>query len=280
MSASRSFPLFDRAIPGRDRSDLRTTGWLPAGACGSGALDVSQVFPKWTNLIPKVAAPVGVLLLVGVCWGYMYYVDEKFFMVGYEPQQPVDYSHQIHAGKLGMDCRYCHSHIEESYSANIPATQTCINCHAADEASDQALLSADLWKSHKVNKNLIKVRTAFATGEPIEWRRVHKLPDYVNFPHDVHLHAGISCYSCHGRVDQLAIVRDNEPLQMAWCLDCHRHPERKMIDNKGDLGTPIKVTDLMGVSHQLASGDQADKGARLAEVKQIQPPQNCGACHY
>ena len=241
---------------------------------------MSQVFPKWTNLIPTVAAPAGLLLLVGVCWGYMYYVDNKFFMVGYEPTQPVDYSHQIHAGKLGMDCRYCHSHIEESMHANIPSTQTCYNCHAADEASDQALLNANLWTAHKINKNLIKVREAANTGEPIQWRRVHKVPDYVNFPHDVHLNAGVSCYSCHGRIDQLAIVREEQPLSMGWCLSCHRNPATALVDNKGDLGAPIKITDLMNVARQLNSEDQATKGEELAKFKKLQPPQTCGACHY
>jgi len=236
---------------------------------------VSQVFPKWTNKIPTLGAPALLGGLVLVCAAYLYYVDNKFWMVGYEPVQPVDYSHQIHAGKLGMDCRYCHTHVEESFHANVPDTATCMNCHTADEASDQAFLNSQLWAKHKVNKNLMAVRHAFQTTEPVQWRRVHKVPDFVNFPHAVHVHAGVSCYSCHGRIDQLAVVRQNESLAMGWCLDCHRAPEKSLVDT-----SKIKITDLLAVQNQLASEGQAASGLELAKAKQLQPPQSCGACHY
>lgn len=236
---------------------------------------MSHVFPKWTNQIPRLGLPVALGGFVLVCAAYLYYLDNKFWMVGYEPVQPVDYSHQIHAGKLGMDCRYCHSHVEQSFHANVPDTATCMNCHTADEETDQAFLSSDLWKMHKVNKNLIKVRAAFKSGEPIQWRRVHKVPDYVHFSHEVHVHAGVSCYSCHGRVDQLAVVRQNESLAMGWCLDCHRNPEKNLVDT-----SKIKITDLLEVEKQLKSAGHLAVGQELARVKQIQPPQTCGACHY
>ena len=241
---------------------------------------MSQVFPKWMNLLPKVALP---LLLGGgatVAAGYLYYVDNKFWMVGYEPQQPVDYSHQLHAGQLGIDCRYCHSHVEESFHANVPDTATCMNCHTGDDATDVSFLNSALWAKHKVNPNLATVRSAHATGEPVQWRRVHKVPDYVHFPHAVHVNAGVSCYSCHGRVDQLAVVRQNESLAMGWCLDCHRNPEKNLIDNKGLLGPAVQVTDLLNVASILADEGQAARGAELAKQKQLQPPQNCAACHY
>ena len=241
---------------------------------------MSQVFPKWTNLIPTVIAPLALGGLVAVCAGYMYYINNEYWMVGYEPQQPVDYSHQIHVGKLGMDCRFCHSHVEESYTSNIPATSTCMNCHSADDATDVAFLNSDLWKTHKTNKNLMTVRASFASGEPIQWRKIHKIPDYAHFPHAAHVNAGVSCYSCHGRVDQLEVVRQNKSLAMGFCLECHRNPEKSLIDNKGDLGPALMVTDLMHVAGQLASEDQTAKGLELAKLKQIQPPQNCAACHY
>lgn len=241
---------------------------------------MSQVFPKWTNLIPKVIAPLAVLGLGLVSFGYMYYVDNKYWMVGYEPQQPVDYSHQIHVGKLGMDCRFCHTHVEESYHSNVPATATCMNCHTADEATDQAMLSSDLWKKHKTNKNLVTLRASFQSGEPVQWRRIHKIPDYAHFPHAAHVNAGISCYSCHGRVDQLEVVRQNHSLAMGWCLECHRAPEKHLVDNKGQMGAPVQVTDLKTVAELLASESQAQRGAELAKQKQLQPPQHCAACHY
>ncbi len=241
---------------------------------------MSQVFPKWLNLVPKVVAPMvlGGVVLVGA--GYEYYIDNLFWMKGYEPDQPVDYSHQIHVGKLGMDCRYCHSHVEESYHSNVPATATCMNCHTADDATDQAFLNAELWKKHKTNENLVTLRSAFASTEPVQWRRVHKIPDYAHFPHAAHVNAGISCYSCHGRVDQLEVVRQNHSLAMGWCLECHRAPEKHLVDNKGALGPAQAVTDLRLVAEQLASEGQAARGAELAKMKQLQPPQHCAACHY
>lgn len=249
---------------------------------------MSQVFPKWINLVPKVIAPLALGGLVTVAAGYLYYVDNKYWMVGYTPQQPVDYSHQIHVGKLGLDCRHCHSHVEESYTSNIPATSTCMNCHSADDATDAAFLSSDLWKKHKTNKNLVTLRGAFygdetkgiKPGSPVEWRKIHKVPDYVHFPHAAHVNAGVSCYSCHGRIDQLETVRQEKSLAMGWCLECHRSPEKNLIDNKGDLGAAVMVTDLKKVADLLAGDDQLARGLELAKKKQIQPPQNCAACHY
>lgn len=242
---------------------------------------MSSLFPRWTNAIPTAAALAVSFGGVGVVVGGWYYLTPDYFEVGYSPTQPVNYSHHIHAGKLGIDCRYCHTHVTDSYTSNVPATGTCMNCHTGDESG--AYLNAELWKSHKENPNLIKVRESYASGTPIEWRRVHKLPDYVQFPHAAHINAGVSCYSCHGRIDQQAVVRQEKGLGMGWCLDCHRAPEKNLVDVDGLLPgatASVKPTDLASVAALLADGGQHDRGAKLAELRQLEPPQHCGACHY
>ena len=241
---------------------------------------MSAIFPRWTNSLPTVAA-IGVACGGAVAaGGVWYYFTPSYWEVGYEPIQPVEYSHQIHVGKLGMDCRYCHTQVEESGEANIPDTGTCMNCHTGK--GDVAFLDNDLWQAHKINPNLIKVRTAFETKEPISWRRVHKLPGYVQFNHSAHVRVGVSCYSCHGRVDQFAVVRQEESLAMGWCLDCHRAPEHHLVDNrgtsKGSAGF-CEVTDLAKASELLSSQEQFDRGFTLAKERNVFPPESCGACH-
>lgn len=240
---------------------------------------MSLIFPKWWNQIPYAAPVVAGVIGLGVAVGYWYYFTPDYWRVGYEPIQPVDYSHQLHAGTLGMDCRYCHTNVEESYVANVPATDTCMNCHTG--AGEQAYLNANLWKVHKDNPNLVKVRTAYADETPIEWRKIHKVPDYAHFPHSVHLKAGVSCYSCHGRIDQQAVVRHEHSLAMGWCLDCHRNPQKHLVAYDDKLLTEApKLTDLAAVEQLLTSTDQLQRGAKIAADHQLQPPQTCGACHY
>jgi hypothetical protein len=224
------------------------------------------LFPKWMNVLPTLGAIGGLGATVSVIVGTWYWATPDFFEVGYMPIQPGGgFNHAIHAGKLGMDCRYCHYQIEESPEANIPSVSVCWGCHSenkvkvADEASIQF------------------VREAYASGESIPWRRVHKLPDYVrNFPHHVHLNAGVSCYSCHGQIIGMPVVYQAESLSMGWCLDCHRNPEDHLVP-------PDQVTRLIEVEQELA--DRA-KGAgqwnaqALRDSLRNNPPQQCGACHH
>lgn len=247
---------------------------------------MSSIFPKWTNALP-IAAAVGLSgVAVGVVGGVYYYFTPEYWEVGYQPDQPVAYSHQTHVGKLGIDCRYCHTHVEEASHANVPSTQTCMNCHGGEEGSWN-YLNNDLWQAHLQNENLRDLRAAYAEERPIQWARIHKLPDYAHFNHAVHVNAGVSCYSCHGRIDQMEVVYQAESLSMAWCLDCHRNPHEHLVDNTGILeteggaaGEPVRVTDLGTVERLLASPDQFERGMALVEAKQLQPPQHCAACHY
>ncbi len=125
------------------------------------------------------------------------------------PTQPVPYSHALHVGQLGMDCRYCHTGVEVAAAATIPPTQTCMNCHSKVRANSE---------------KLIPIRESYATGMPVPWIRVHDLPDYVYFDHSAHVRRGVGCVSCHGRIDTMEVVFQAEPLSMGWCLECHRNP--------------------------------------------------------
>lgn len=233
---------------------------------------MSAIFPKWTNVLPTVLA-VGVLGgLTSVVGGFWYYATPSFFDVGYMPNQPGGgFSHQIHAGKLGMDCRYCHTKVEKSPEANIPNVQTCYGCHAPGQ-----LAVYNDSDTHKAKTAF--VRDAYNADASIPWRRVHKVPDYVrNFPHHAHVNAGVSCYSCHGRIDAMPVVFQAHPLGMAWCLDCHRAPEESLVPKD-------KITSLQWVADHLAErkaeGHAKIDAAKLLETLEAAPPQNCGACHY
>ena len=214
------------------------------------------VFPRWSNLLlPSVlligaVAPLYVVLLVA------YGFSPKTTDVGYAPVQPIPYSHEVHAGVLGIDCRYCHNTVEESAHAAIPPTQTCMNCHAA---------------IHKESPLLEPLRQSYATGEPVPWVRIHDLPDYAYFNHAAHVNRGVSCVSCHGRVDRMEVVQQSEALSMGWCLECHRNPEPHLRD-------PALVTEL-GWEYEGTEEQARQEQARWREQNQINPAQDCSTCH-
>ncbi|MEM1054084.1 MAG: cytochrome c3 family protein [Bacteroidota bacterium] len=221
-----------------------------------------QIFPRNANALPAVSlmgAGMGGLLVVLLAW---YYLSPEFYEVGYQPEQPVPYNHAFHAGELGMDCRYCHNHVEQSPHANIPSTQTCMNCHGQIQTQSAALLP---------------VRESWATGEPIEWVQVTHLADYAHFSHAAHVNVGVSCASCHGRVDQMEVVYVAEPMSMAWCLECHRAPAEYLVP-------PEEVTNLAYLDEKKEDPEVWDEYVAANEVRieqeGIQPPQNCSACHY
>jgi menaquinone reductase, multiheme cytochrome c subunit len=171
----------------------------------------------------------------------------------YAPEQPVAFSHRLHAGELGMDCRYCHNTVEEAAHAAVPPTATCMNCHA--------MIATD-------SEKLTLVRQSAATGRPIPWVRVHDLPDFVYFDHSIHLAKGISCVSCHGRVDTMEVVTQVETLSMSWCLECHRDPEPHLRPRD-------QITELDWVRDE----DQAVMGARLRKEYNVNPSTDCSTCH-
>ncbi|MGA2030220.1 MAG: cytochrome c3 family protein [Verrucomicrobiota bacterium] len=221
---------------------------------------MSAIFPKWTNWLPLVLG-VGAALAGGaVTAGVTYYFTPKYTRVGYEPIQPVPFSHKVHAGQLGIDCRYCHSGVEKSWFSNIPAASTCMNCH------NQVL---------KDDPRLAIVRESAATGKPIPWVQVHITPDYVYFNHSVHVARGISCVECHGRVDQMDEVYHAKPFSMSFCLDCHRDPA-------AHIRPPDKVTDLgwkWDSDPVKAAQMQEVNGAKFVHDWKVESLQSCSACH-
>jgi menaquinone reductase, multiheme cytochrome c subunit len=212
-------------------------------------------FPKWVNAGFNLA--VGCLLLGGmyvVAMG-VFVAAPKTQRVGYSPKQPLPFSHQLHAGELGMDCRYCHNTVEDSAQASIPPTQTCMNCHA---------------NIRRDSEKLIPVRESHSTGMPVPWVRVHDLPDFAYFNHSAHVNRGVGCVSCHGRIDKMEVVHQDQPLTMGWCLECHRNPEPHL--------RPLDEITTMDYLPE----DREGLGKRLKEEFRIRGREelvDCSLCH-
>jgi NAD-dependent SIR2 family protein deacetylase len=173
--------------------------------------------------------------------------------VGAAVPQPVPFNHQLHAGNLGIDCRYCHTTVETSAFAGMPDTKTCMNCHS-QIFSDAPLLEP--------------VRASFQDDRSIQWTRVHDLPDFVYFNHSIHVNKGVGCATCHGRVDLMPLMYQVETLQMSWCLDCHRNPEKFVRPREA-----VYQMDYKAPSNQL------ELGKRLVAEYQIQKLTSCSTCH-
>jgi hypothetical protein len=214
---------------------------------------MSQLFPEWANQVPRRLLVGSIVLVNTIVFTVWYFFSPEFTQVGYMPEQPVPFSHQIHVGKLGMDCQYCHTQVYDSRHANIPATQTCMNCHNQIKTDSE---------------KLALVRESWESGEPIEWYKVHMLPDYAYFNHAAHVNVGVGCESCHGRIDRMEVVYQTEPLSMGWCLDCHREPEKYV--------RPVEEVTTMGY----VAENQIELGLQLVAKQNIDAPVYCQACHY
>ena len=228
-------------------------------------------FPKWAN---KATAGVLVTLLVvplyvGALLGYG--ANPVSLAVGYEPVQPVPYSHALHVGKLGIDCRYCHNTVEKAGVAAIPPAETCMNCHTAiwpkspklQPVRDSAGITPDADPAKK--------------GLPVPWIKVHDEPDYVYFNHSAHVNVGVSCVECHGQINHMEVVRQAQPLNMAWCLDCHRNPD-------GHLRPRNQVTNLDWLAADAAKDIGAlpageTLGSFLKKQYHVNPNTDCVTCH-
>lgn len=214
---------------------------------------MAQIFPRWTNELPWIAAVGGVVAAALVVGGIWYYFSPRYTDVGYQPRQPVPYSHALHAGELQIDCLYCHSTVDRAPAAVVPPTKVCMNCH------------------HVVLRDSPKLEPVVASassGRPIEWIRIHNLPGYAYFDHRPHLRAGVGCSTCHGRIDRMEVVAQAEPLSMGWCLDCHRDPDPHL--RPADEVTNMEWT---------APPDQAELAAGVREALAIRPPVDCTGCH-
>jgi hypothetical protein len=218
---------------------------------------MSQLFDRNTNIYSRLSI-VAALVFAGVLGT----VVGLLYLSGYHTKQdeyvaqPIQFSHAHHVGGVGLDCRYCHTSVEESSFANIPPTKTCMNCHS------------QLWNNAPI---LEPVRASLRDDTPLRWTRVYDLPDFVYFNHSIHVKKGVGCETCHGRVDRMPLMFQQNSLQMEWCLDCHRDPA-KFIRPREEIVT-------MGYR---PDGDQREIGERLMreyKIAGVAQMTSCSVCH-
>jgi hypothetical protein len=218
---------------------------------------VAQIFHHSTNTIAKVSIFGAVFILAGLVW-VIAQVNRSPYVTqaNVAREQPVQFSHKHHVGDEGIDCRYCHTSVEVSSFAGIPPTKTCMNCHS-QIFSDSPYLEP--------------VRESWRTGKPIVWTRVHDLPDFVYFNHSIHVSKGVGCVTCHGRVDLMPLTWQAASLQMEWCLECHRQPEKY-----------LRPRDQIFNMAWQPPANQIEEGRQLLKSFQIQSPAqltSCSTCH-
>lgn len=224
---------------------------------------MAQIFHRSANTIAK-ASIVGAVILLATLGGIAHTVDKSPYVTGQEVtrEQPVPFSHEHHVKGLGIDCRYCHTSVEDSHFAGIPATKTCMTCHSV------------VWTNTEV---LRPVRQSWATNTPIHWNRVHDLPDFAYFNHSIHIAKGVGCSTCHGQVDRMPLMWQHSPLTMSWCLECHREPEKFIRPREQIYNMDYRVERDSGRPEKT----QAELGAKLVEEYRIRKEQltNCSICH-
>ncbi|HJT34095.1 MAG TPA: cytochrome c3 family protein [Pirellulales bacterium] len=222
---------------------------------------MAQVFHPSMNTFAKVTIFGAVFILAALAFladrvERSPYVTE----VDVVRDQPVPFSHEHHVSGLGIDCRYCHTSVEKSAFAGLPATEICMSCHS------------QIWKDSPM---LEPVRESYRTGKPLRWTRVHDLPDFVYFNHSIHLAKGVGCESCHGRVDQMPLMRRAASLEMAWCLDCHEHPQGAI--------RPLDQVFHFGEEARAATDDESPRWGtqKLMEAHGVKTGQllDCWTCH-
>jgi hypothetical protein len=217
---------------------------------------MAQIFHPSMNTVAKATIFGAVFLLGGLGWvGYTVEKSPYNTDAGIPRNQPVPFSHEHHVRGLGIDCRYCHTSVEDSSFAGIPPTKTCMTCHS------------QIWSNAEM---LRPVRQSWASNQPIQWSRVHNLPDFVYFNHGVHVNKGVGCSTCHGEVDRMPLMWQQASLQMAWCLDCHRAPEQF-----------LRPRDQVFNMHWAAPSNQLEEGRKLVEKYGVKTGEltNCSICH-
>jgi hypothetical protein len=219
-----------------------------------------QIFTASADTRLRTALLVFVLVVCGAVLFIGGYMDSSYAtLVGWVRDQPVPFSHEHHVGGLGIDCRYCHTTVEVSAKAGFPATHICMTCHS------------ELWTGAPM---LAPIRESLASGKPIAWQRVAKLPDYVYFDHSIHIARGVPCIACHGRVDKMPLMARAQPFQMRFCLDCHRNPAPQ-------LRPPDQVTRMDWSDWNKRPGEHKLYGELMVKAYGIEPSKldNCNICH-
>jgi Cytochrome c7 and related cytochrome c len=229
-----------------------------------------QIFHRSTNALSRATIFGAVFIVAGLGWVLMELQRSPYITnAGVHKAQPVPFSHQHHVTGLGIDCRYCHTSVERSSFAGIPPTKTCMNCHS------------QIWTNAQL---LEPVRASYRSGESLQWTRVNQLPDFVYFNHSIHVTKGVGCNTCHGPVDKMPLMYQENSLQMEWCLNCHRAPEKylrprdqvfNMVYQEPTSTVPVVVD---GTSYI----DQDSLGAALVkkyELRTVQDITSCNTCH-
>lgn len=213
-----------------------------------------QTFHRSTNTISRLSIFGAVFVLAAAVW-LILELNRSSYVTGVEVarEQPVPFSHKHHVTGIGLDCRYCHTSVEESAFAGIPPTETCMTCHS------------QVWADAPL---LQPVRESFQNNVPMQWNRVHDLPDFAFFNHSIHLHKGIGCTSCHGQVDQMPLMWKENTLNMEWCLDCHREPEQHVRPRE----------EVFNVAYE-PPADQAALAEKLMVEYEINKLTDCSICH-
>jgi hypothetical protein len=218
---------------------------------------VSQIFHRSTNTIARFSIFGALFFIAFVMWAVSVVNRSPYITEAQVArEQPVQFSHAHHVGGMGIDCRYCHTSVEESAFANIPPTKTCMNCHS------------QIWSQSPM---LEPVRSSFRTGESLRWARVNDLPDFVYFNHSIHVAKGVGCDTCHGRVDEMPLMSQYVSLQMEWCLECHRAPERH-----------LRPRDQVYNMNYEQPANQMELGLKLKQQYRVRDAftlTNCSICH-
>jgi hypothetical protein len=219
-----------------------------------------QIFHHSTNTLAKLSIFGAIFILLAAMW-VLAEINRSSYNTGQyiEREQPVQFSHKHHVGDDGIDCRYCHTSVETSNSAGMPATQTCMNCHS------------QIWAD---SPYLEPIRESYKSGKPIEWTRVHDLPDYVYFNHSIHVAKGVGCSSCHGQVDEMPLVYQASSLQMEWCLACHREPEKFIRPKEEVFNMKWRVENK--TKEEMAQGLDLKGQYHVLDARTLT---SCSTCH-
>jgi hypothetical protein len=216
-----------------------------------------QIFHPSTNTIARAMLFGSLIAAAAGGWAVYEFNRSPYVTEAAVPRsQPVMFSHEHHVSGLGLDCRYCHTSVENSSFAGIPPTKTCMTCHS------------QIWTNAQL---LEPVRASWRTDTPLQWTRVNDLPDFAHFDHAMHIQKGMGCSTCHGQVDQMPLTWKAASLQMEWCLQCHRQPEQF-----------IRPREEVFNMDWRPPADQLAMGKKLVEQYHVNKPQmtNCSVCHY
>jgi Cytochrome c7 and related cytochrome c len=229
-----------------------------------------QIFHRSTNVISRVSIYAGIFTLAFALWACIQMQRSPYVTyAGVVRPQPAPFSHQHHVAALGIDCRYCHTSVETSSFAGIPPTKTCMNCHS------------QIWTSAPL---LEPVRESYRTGRSLVWNRVNDLPDFVYFDHSIHINKGVGCNTCHGPVDRMPLMFNYASLQMEWCIECHRAPEKNLRPREQVFNMRYQqpTRDLPVVVDGTAYTDQLSLGKVLVEkyhLRSVLDITSCSTCH-